>query len=141
MQTARDLVTRVGELVLVDVGDQPVPEGTRLGEDITPIATGRDVASAALTLDQFSNPQVKITFTPEAAQVLADFTQAAIGHYLAIAVDSVVLTVPKIHTAITDGEAVISFPADSTDSALLLAAVLNSGPLPLALQVESVEIR
>lgn len=141
VEVVKGLVSRVGALALVNVGDSPVPEGTTLGEDVTPILSSKDVASAALTLDQFGNPQVRVSFTPAGAQTLAEFTQAAVGHYLAIAVDGRVLTAPRIQTPITDGQAVITSPGLPVDAALLLAALLNSGPLPLALQVESVAIR
>src|SRR5439155_9589596 len=64
-------------------------------------------------------------------------TQKLLGAQLAVSLDQQVISAPTVQAPITDGRVVIT--GNFTEqSAKDLAAVLNSGPLPVPLKVEHV---
>ena len=132
---ATTLATQRGLLELFPLGADPRPVGSRVPDDFTPVLGSEDVAEAVVTLDQFGHSQVAVTFSPHGAEVLARFTETYPDSYLGIAVDRVLLIAPKVMEPITGGKAVITDPNFTPESALLLAAQISSGPLPLPLML------
>lgn len=109
----------------------PVPAGAQ------PILTGKDVASAKIGQNgQSGLLVVNVTFTPDGAKILADFTTAHVGEMLVIAQDGVVLSAPVINAPITGGNAEIAGDFTRGDVSRI-AQELSSGPLPIKLVVIS----
>lgn len=106
--------------------------------------TGRYLESAQLQFaggqsGQLANePIVAITFNSEGAQLFADITRDNVGRRLAIFLDGVMLSDPRINEAIIGGTAVISgnFTAESARE---LAENLNFGALPLPIELSSTQ--
>jgi preprotein translocase subunit SecD len=114
---------------------QPVATPPAIGQQVTgaPLLTAQAIESAALGTDQLGNPTLDLTLTPEAATAFGGATSAHVGDYLPVALDGKAVTVPVIMSAITDGRLQLSFDAAET-SAAWLAALLQSGPLPLPVE-------
>jgi len=79
---------------------------------------------------QDNETALAVRFTPEGSDLLELITGALAGYHLGIFVDGELVAAPRIQRAITDGTPVISgFPSQSP----ILAAVLNTAPLPVPL--------
>lgn len=99
---------------------------------------GKDIASAqAMTSsDQMSNKMeysVQLNFTEEGKEKFAEATSRLVGQTISIWMDDMMISSPTVNTSITDGVASITgdFTADEASS---LAAKINAGALPFALE-------
>jgi hypothetical protein len=115
---------------------QPVTTPPAIGESVAgaPLLTADAIKGAQVGSDQTGNPTVEITLTPAATTVFAATTSAHIGDYLPIALDGRVFSAPVIMDAIPNGDVQIQLASDQQLSAASLAAILQSGPLPLPVE-------
>ena len=114
------------------------PSGTT-AENI--ILEGSDVVTAEprMTQDETTGEYqyvVALTLSDEGAQKFAQATTAMVGETISIWMDDVMLSAPKVNEAITTGECVITGDFTS-EEATQLAARIQAGALPFALQVSS----
>jgi protein-export membrane protein SecD len=99
------------------------------------VLTGASLTNAKVEFGgQFGQPIVSMEFNREGARAFGDVTERNIGRRLAIVLDGIVQSAPKINSRIPDGKAIIegSFNAES---AKLLATVLRAGALPAPVKV------
>jgi preprotein translocase subunit SecD len=97
--------------------------------------TGKDLKRASLVFSQQTGePEVSLEFNAEGSKKFADVTSRLVGKSLAIFLDGLPLTWPRINTAITDGNAVIT-GGFSQEAAKTLALQLNAGALPVPVKV------
>ena len=107
----------------------------RLVEDGPPTAapvSGRDIRRAWVTRDDYGQPAVGFSLTPDGARRFTDLTARHIGKSLAIVLDGQVQSAPVIESAIPGGEGIIRggfSPQEAADLALLLQA----GALPVSM--------
>jgi protein-export membrane protein SecD len=104
--------------------------------------TGRYLESAQYqrNANQGGLPEsvVAITFTEEGGKLFADITRDNVGKSLAIFLDGLLISAPRINETISGGTAVISGgfkPEDARD----LAQNLSFGALPLPISLESTQ--
>lgn len=114
------------------------PSGTT-AENI--ILEGSDVVTAEprMTQDETTGEYqyvVALTLSAEGAQKFAQATTAMVGETISIWMDDVMLSAPTVNEAITTGECVITGDFTS-EEATQLAARIQAGALPFALQVSS----
>ena len=114
------------------------PSGTT-AENI--ILEGSDVVTAEprMTQDETTGEYqyvVALTLSDEGAQKFAQATTAMVGETISIWMDDVMLSAPTVKQAITTGECVITGDFTS-EEATQLAARIQAGALPFALQVSS----
>ena len=141
----------VGLLELVDFGETPIPEGTKIATDFYyqylqqvdgpkwhTIITNSDFSSATVTQDKFGHYQVSFTLTPNGTKILSDYTTNNVGHYLGIVLDKAVITSPKIVSPITDGIGVINGNFTQETANALAVTLRTEGPLPIPLVVKQV---
>ncbi len=106
--------------------------------------TGRYLESAALEFTsgqggQLANePIVSIRFTAEGAKLFEEITRSNIGENLAIFLDGVEISAPRINEPISGGTAVIS-GGFTPEEAKALAQNLNFGALPVPITLESTQ--
>jgi len=101
------------------------------------VMTGEILENATVQSSQTTGEiMVAFQLTPEGDTQFADYTTAHVGDYLAIVLDGVVLSSPRIQTAITGGSGVITGEF-SLEEATRLATQLRYGALPIPLSVES----
>ncbi|MBN1120316.1 MAG: protein translocase subunit SecD [Anaerolineae bacterium] len=100
------------------------------------VMTGEILENATVQSDQTGEVMVAFRLTPEGDTQFAEYTTEHVGDYLAIVLDGVVLSAPRIQTAITGGSGVITGQF-SLEEATRLATQLRYGALPIPLSVES----
>ena len=121
-----------------------MPDEARLGTTRHPYPdvvfetrlTGRDLKDAGVQLDQYGAPSIGFELTDDGAKTFAQYTAAHVGDILAIVLDNVVLSAPRINSAIPDGSGEISgqFTRAAAEN---LAVQMRYGALPVALEIVS----
>ena len=98
------------------------------------ILTGRELDTAQIGLDQYGAPYISFALKGDGPKVFGDYTAANIGSVLGIVLDNVVLSAPKINSAIPEGKGVIEgrFTREEADG---LAVQMRYGALPVPLEV------
>lgn len=100
------------------------------------VMTGDKLKDAQISLDQYGKPQIAFELKGDGPKTFGDYTGAHIGNILAIVLDNVVLSAPRINSAIPEGQGVIEgqFTQAEAES---LAVQMRYGALPVALEVVS----
>ena len=152
---AISLLKETGRLEFVEVLQLPVREGDRLltsdglelaGEEVISetfayqgqvfdtVMTGAALANASVGQDQFGRPSVDFELNAQGQGIFSDYTSRNVGNFLAITLDGVVISSPRIQTAITtrSGQITGEFTTDEAES---IAIKLRYGALPVPLKV------
>ncbi len=100
---------------------------------------GELLDTASVSFDQYGAPEVALRFNPLGAVKFGDLTGTHINQQMAVVLDKVIKTAPKINTKIPNGQAVITLGGstnqkDSMEEAKLIATALRAGALPAALE-------
>ncbi len=101
--------------------------------------TGDFLDNASVGFGQYGEPEVSIRFNPVGAVKFGELTEKHINQQMAVVLDKVVKTAPKINTKIPNGQAVITLGNsgsrdDSMNEAKLISTALRAGSLPAALE-------
>ncbi len=116
-------------------------KGERLTEDPflgTPL-TGRYIKRATIQFDQNSfSPSVSLEFNEEGGKIFAELTKNNINKLIAIYLDGVPIQTPVVREEIRDGKASISGNF-SSEAAKTLVGRLNSGALPVSIELVSTQ--
>ena len=97
--------------------------------------TGKDLKKASLSFStQTGEPEVAISFTDQGAAKFGELTKRLVGKPLAIFLDDMALTWPRVNTEITDGNAVIT-GSFTVEEAKRLSLQLNAGALPIPVRI------
>lgn len=101
--------------------------------------TGDYLDSAAVAFDQYGSPEVSIHFNPAGGVKFSELTEKHTGEQMAVVLDKVVKTAPKINGKIPNGQAVITLGGarnreDSLNEAKIISMSLRAGALPAALE-------
>ncbi len=109
-------------------------KGERIGEDpytVPTTLTGKYLKQASLTFDQTSfKPIIDLLFNDDGAKLFEDITARSIGKPLAIYLDGVPISSPRVNEKISGGRAQITGNF-TPDEAKQLVRRLNSGALPV----------
>lgn len=99
------------------------------------VITGKDLKDAQESQNPMSGAsEVNLTFNQEGAKKFAEATTANVGNNIAIILDGNIIQNPRVQTAITDGQAVIT-GYESLEEAHEIAILLRSGALPVKVEV------
>ena len=154
------VLKQTGQLEFVDFGDVILEPGTKIKTDIgldktetTPVATtsggesqpaedkiwptvmtGNHIKSVGVTTNELGQFIIQFELDDEGASIFKEYTTNNVGKILAIVLDKMVISTPRIEDAITDGSGIITgnFTYDSANS---LAVQLRYGSLPIPLKV------
>ncbi|MBE0447054.1 MAG: protein translocase subunit SecD [Actinobacteria bacterium] len=104
------------------------------------LLTGDKIKSANATYGSSigTQPIVNMTFNNEGALTFAQITAQNVDKRLAIVLDDKIITAPNIRSAIPDGKAIIE-GIKSIDEAKEIALVLNTGSMPVNLEIRNYE--
>lgn len=148
----------------VDMGSTPLPVGTEIKTDyaqsstgtssqVTPeagtpitgttaaeetiwhtVMTGKELSQVGVTADQLGQPSVAFELTSEGSEIFAEYTRNNIGMFLAIVLDKVIISAPRVSSAILEGSGVIegNFTIEEANN---LAVQLRYGALPIPMRV------
>lgn len=98
------------------------------------VLTGANLEGATVSGDGMGGFGVEIRFGAEGAGIFSEYTRQNVGRSLAIVLDKIVLSAPRISEPITGGQAMIT--GDFTvEEANQLAVQLRYGALPVPLKV------
>lgn len=150
-QRAIDALKQTSLLEFVDTGFVPLPAGAVVRTDfetvaptetITPtetiyrtVLTGRHLRSADVTFDPNTGaPTIAFELDDEGGAIFGAHTAANVGAHLSIVLDKVVISSPRIESAIPDGRGLITGQF-SLEEARAMVLQLRYGALPIPLRV------
>ncbi|RLD06694.1 MAG: protein translocase subunit SecD [Chloroflexi bacterium] len=148
------VIQQTGLLEFVDMGDTPLPAGTLietdygLGENAIPaestdpeaptvyhtVMTGAALDDVGVSQSQMGEFQISFALKDDGSDIFAEYTSTHIEQYLAIVLDKVIISAPRIQSAITGGSGVITGQFDY-ESANALVVQLRYGSLPVPLKI------
>ncbi len=102
------------------------------------LMTGSALSAAATGFDQFNKPEVNITFSAAGGKLFDEVAAKTYQKQLAIVLDDIVQSAPTIQSKTYNGRAVIS-GSFTTEEANTLALVLQTGALPVKLEMSDVQ--
>ncbi|MCS5421525.1 MULTISPECIES: protein translocase subunit SecD [Psychrilyobacter] len=122
-------IAMIGKTALMEFKIQNA-DGT-LGKTLL---TGKALKSAAVSYDNLGRPQISFVMNLEGAAKFAEITRNNIGKQLAITMDGVVQTAPRINSEIAGGQGVITGNY-TVEEAKNTASLLNAGALPVKAEI------
>lgn len=131
----------IGQTAQLDFRELPVkaneatPSAFRAEDFSKTDLTGADLTKAYASFDQSTGaPEVSLEFSQEGGRKFEEITKRNVGKPLAIFLDNVVLSSPRVDEPISGGKAVIrgQFTLDEVKA---LAIQLNAGALPVPVKV------
>lgn len=133
-QTERDLFEYKARVIFINtmtekdiIGDQKDWKNTAL--------SGKNLSRASVQFNPNDNtPEVSLEFDSEGAKAFEDITGRNVGKPVAIFLDGVIISQPKVNDKITGGKAVIS-GTSNLQEVKLLAQRLNAGALPVPISL------
>lgn len=101
--------------------------------------SGDMLDNAGVGFGQYGEPEVTLRFNAAGANRFSDLTGSHINEQMAVVLDKVIKTAPKINTKIPNGQAVITLGSsrsreDSMNEAKLISTALRAGALPATLE-------
>lgn len=107
------------------------------GQPFQTVMTGSGLRAAAARLAQDGRWEIQFELTPEGGKIFGPFTASRMGQPLAIVLDGVVLSAPRIQAQLDTGGTITG--RFTEQEAKTLALQLRSGALPIPLEVISSE--
>ncbi len=101
---------------------------------------GDVITDAKDQFDQYGRPEVSMTMNSDGARLWAAITKANLGKAVAIVLDGVVFTAPRINSEITGGSSSISGPSFTIEDTKDLANTLKSGRMPAPARIVQEEV-
>ena len=146
---------QTGLMEWVDTGAQYLKPGTEIKTDyatstsaslgasteVTPtekvhhtVLTGRNLQHALVDFDRNGLPLIAFELDGEGGKIFAEHTANNIGRYLAIVLDEVIISCPRIQSTIPDGRGQIT-GRFTVDEAKAMVLQLRYGALPIPLKI------
>ena len=119
-----------GKMIVSDIYDEDV----KYLLDKRVLVGGENLVDAKGSFDQTEGHAVSFRFDTEGAQKFGKVTSTNVGSRLAVVLDGVVITAPRINGAITGGSGIITGNFNAQEAADL-AVLLRAGALPAPLKI------
>ncbi len=119
-----------GKIIVSDINDEKI----KYLLDKRALVGGENLVDAKGSFDQTEGHAVSFRFDTDGAQKFGKITSDNIGKRLAVLLDGVVITAPRINSAITGGSGIITGNFDAQEAADL-AVLLRAGALPAPLEI------
>ena len=119
-----------GKMILSDIYDDNI----KYLLDKRSLIGGENLVDAKGSFDQTEGHAVSFRFDTDGAQKFGKITTNNIGNRLAVVLDGVVITAPRINSAITGGSGIITGNFNAQEAADL-AVLLRAGALPAPLEI------
>jgi len=116
--------------------ENPDPKATESGKlFLKTDLTGKDLKKSQVSFDnQTGQPVVGLEFSGEGAKKFAEITKRNVGRIVAIYLDGVPISAPRVEEPILEGKAVIRGDFD-LNQAKKLSIQLNAGALPVPVKI------
>jgi hypothetical protein len=139
----RSLIGAQGVIAFIPLGDTQMTQGDRIDSSkFPPLFGGDGIVDASVGSNQTGQRTIDFKLGPTASTLFGDYTAAHIGSFFAIAMDDVVISAPRIMSAIPGGDVEISQAGtiggwDAAAASRFVAIVRAPLPAPLVeVQVE-----
>ncbi len=119
-----------GKIIVSDIYD----ENIKYLLDKKSVVGGENLVDAKGSFDQTEGHAVSFRFDTEGAQKFGKVTTNNIGKRMAVLLDGVVITAPRINSAITGGSGIITGNFNAQEASDL-AVLLRAGALPAPLEI------
>tara|TARA_B100001029_G_scaffold173708_1_gene172914 strand:+ start:864 stop:2414 length:1551 start_codon:yes stop_codon:yes gene_type:complete len=119
-----------GKMIVSDIYDDKI----KYLLDKRSLVGGENLVDAKGSFDQTEGHAVSFRFDTEGAQKFGKATSNNIGKRLAVLLDGVVITAPRINSAITGGSGIITGNFNAQEASDL-AVLLRAGALPAPLEI------
>lgn len=113
---------------------EPTPTPTPRKRIYHTVITGQHLETAQVGQDEYGRPEINFKLTEDGGQIFAAHTTASVGRYLAIVMDGVIISCPRIETAITESTGRITGDFKLA-AARSIVIQLRYGALPVPLKV------
>jgi preprotein translocase subunit SecD len=113
---------------------EPTPSPTPNIRIFRTVITGQHLKTAQVGQDEYGRPEIQFELTDDGGQIFASHTSSNVGSYLAIAMDGVIISCPRIETAITEASGRITGDFELA-AARSIVVQLRYGALPVPLKV------
>ena len=134
IEETQEAIDLIGQTALLDFRRQ-IDEATPSAGFEPSGLTGADLKGAGVDFDpNTGQPEVTLQFTSQGKDKFAQITEEVSGQILAIFLDNVPLSFPRVQEPIRNGQAVIKGDFD-LDQAKKLSAQLNAGVLPVSIKL------
>ncbi len=120
----------LGKMIVSDIYD----ENLKYLLDKRSLIGGENLVDAKGSFDQTEGHAVSFRFDTEGAQKFGKITSNNVGNRLAVVLDGVVITAPRINSAITGGSGIITGNFNAQEASDL-AVLLRAGALPAPLEI------
>ncbi len=132
---AIDLIGKTAQLEFMEENPNQ-EEASKSGEYFLKTSlTGKDLQRSSVQFDQNTgNPTVGLEFSSEGAKKFGEITTKNQGKFVAIYLDGVPISIPKVDEPITSGNAIIR-GAFTLQEAKKLSIQLNAGALPVPINL------
>jgi preprotein translocase subunit SecD len=139
----------IGQTAQLDFQEEALPAGRQASPPATPVSTssaiplsfkptgltGKDLKRSQVEFDQNTGqPVVGLEFNSEGAKKFEEVTKRNIGKIVAIYLDQIPISLPRVEEAISGGRAIIRGEFD-LESAKKLSIQLNAGALPAPIKI------
>jgi len=129
-----EAITLIGQTAVLDFRQQKEATDAAAGFLSTDL-TGADLKSAGINFDPDTNqPIITLDFTNEGGEKFARITEDNVGKILAIFLDEIPLSFPRVEEPIKEGRAIIRGDF-ALEEAKKMAAQLNAGALPVSVKL------
>ncbi len=119
-----------GKMIVNDIYD----ENIKYLLDKKSLLGGENLVDAKGSFDQTEGHAVSFRFDTEGAQKFGKITSSNVGNQLAVVLDGVVITAPRINSPITGGSGIITGNFNAQEASDL-AVLLRAGALPAPLEI------
>ncbi len=119
-----------GKMIVKDIYD----ENIKYLLDKKSLLGGENLVDAKGSFDQTEGHAVSFRFDTEGAQKFGKITSSNVGNQLAVVLDGVVITAPRINSPITGGSGIITGNFNAQEASDL-AVLLRAGALPAPLEI------
>ena len=119
-----------GKMIVADIYDDNI----KYLLDKRALVGGENLVDAKGSFDQTEGHAVSFRFDTEGAQKFGKITSSNVGSRLAVVLDGVVITAPRINSPITGGSGIITGNFNAQEASDL-AVLLRAGALPAPLEI------
>lgn len=141
VKNIKEAVSLIGQTAQLDFREPPerlaesTPSATQIFSYIKTGLTGKDLKRASVQFSpQTGEPVVALSFNSSGKEKFAEITKRNLNKPVAIFLDQIPITAPRVNEVITTGEAVITGNF-KLEEAKNLAIQLNAGALPVPVKI------
>lgn len=141
IKNIEEAVSLIGQTAQLDFREPPeglaesTPSATQIFSYIKTGLTGKDLKRASVQFSpQTGEPVVGLSFNSSGKEKFAEITKRNLNKPVAIFLDQIPITAPRVNEVITTGEAVIT-GSFKLEEAKNLAIQLNAGALPVPVKI------